>query len=110
MFPRYLFESRQSHRRVVVRRLSYLWAGLFGPFYVLSKGGGLYVVQALALTAALTVALAALVAVTSYISAFQQTVLVCIAVPVVLVFQAMKTVNILKTSYRRRGWRTRMVD
>ncbi len=110
MFSPYTLESRSSVRRLTVGRWSYLWAGLFGPLYVLSKGGGWYALQALALSVGLTLLLVALVAATSYIAAFQQVVLVCIAVPIVLVFQAVKTVNILKTSYRRRGWRVRMAD
>jgi|SRR5476649_2069331 hypothetical protein len=110
MFAPYLFESRQTQRRVTLGRWSYLWAGLFGPAYVLSKGGGWYVLQALALTLGLTLAFAGLVAATSYVPAFQQTVVVCIAVPVGLIFQSVKTVAILRTSYRRRGWRVRMND
>ena len=110
MFPPYLFESRQSQRRIVVGGWSYLWAGLFGPVYVLAKGGGRYVLHALALSLGLTLALAALVAATSYVSAFQQTLAVCAAVPVALVFQSVKTIDILRTSYRRRGWRVRMAD
>jgi len=110
MFSRYQFESRSSVRRLAVGRWSYLWAGLLGPVYVLSKGGGWYVLHALALSAGLTLALVALVAATSYVAAFQQVVVLCIAVPAVLVFQSVKTVSILKTSYRRRGWRVRMAD
>lgn len=110
MFPRYLFESRNTRRRIDVGGWSYLWAGLFGPVYVLSKGGGQYVLHALALAVGLTLALAVLVAATSYVSAFQQTVIVCIAVPAGFLFQSVKTVNILTTSYRRRGWRVRMAD
>ena len=110
MFPHFVFESRATERRIVVGAWSYLWAGLFGPVYVLSKGGGKYALQALALSVALTLGLTALVAATSYISAFQQTVVVCIAVPAVILFQSLKTIGILRTSYRRRGWRVRISD
>ncbi len=56
MFSRYQFESRSSVRRLAVGRWSYLWAGLLGPVYVLSNGGGWYVLHALALSAGLTLA------------------------------------------------------
>jgi hypothetical protein len=110
MFPRYLFESRQTLRKVTVGGWSYVWAGLFGPFYVLSKGGRQYVFHALALAAGLTLAFAALLAVTTYVSAIQQTIALVLALPVVLLVQSVKAVAILKTAYRRRGWRVRTAD
>ena len=110
MFPRFLFESRQTARNVTVGGWSYVWAGLFGPLYVLSKGGRKYVVHALALTAGLMFAFAALLAVTSYVSAALQTVALILALPVGLVVHSVKTIAILKTAYRRRGWRVRTAD
>ena len=110
MFPRYLLESRQTMRSVNIGGWSYVWAGLFGPLYVLFKGGRLYVFHALALTAGLTLAFAALLAVTTYVSAALQTVAIVVALPVVLLVQSVKTVAILKTAYRRRGWRVRTAD
>jgi hypothetical protein len=110
MFPRYLFESRQTERNVTVGGWSYVWAGLLGPLYVLCKGGRQYVFHALALTAALMLALTALVAVTSYITAVMQTIAIILALPIGLLVQSVKTVAILKTAYRRRGWRVRTAD
>jgi hypothetical protein len=110
MFPRYLFESRQTKRNVTVGGWSYVWAGLLGPLYVLSKGGRQYVFHALALTAGLMLAVAVLLAVTTYVSAVLQTVALILALPVVLIVQSVKTVEILRTAYRRRGWRVRTAD
>jgi hypothetical protein len=110
MFPRYRFESRQTMRTVTIGGWSYVWAGLFGPLYVLARGGRLYVFHALALSAGLTLAFAALLAVTTYVSAALQTVAIVLALPIMLLVQSVKTVAILRTAYRRRGWRVRAAD
>jgi hypothetical protein len=110
MFAPYLLESRQTRTRVNIGRWSYVWAGLFGPLYVLAKGGRIHTLYALALTVVLTVILVGVVGATSFIPAFQQVWVVCASIPVVLTVQAVKTVEILKSAYRQRGWRVRTAD
>ena len=110
MFAPYLIESRQTRTRVSIGRWSYIWAGLFGPLYVLAKGGRGHTFYALALTVVLTLVLVGVVGATSFIPAFQQVWVVVASVPVVLAVQAVKTVEILKSAYRQRGWRVRTPD
>ena len=40
IFPPYRFTHPKTDESIVVRRWSYLWAGLFGAFYVAWKGMG----------------------------------------------------------------------
>jgi hypothetical protein len=110
MFALYLFENRQTKKYVSVGGWSYVWAGLFGPLYVLAKGGRSSTFRSLVLTVFLTLILVGLVAVTSYIPAIQQVIVVMGAIPVVLLVQSVKTVEILKNTYRLRGWKIRTGD
>jgi hypothetical protein len=110
MFASYLLENRTTRRRIAIRGWSYVWAGLFGPFYVLSKGGRRSVFGAIALSLALTLVLVGVVGATSYIPALQQVIVVPLALGAVLVVQSVKIVDILRNSYRHRGWKVRMAD
>jgi hypothetical protein len=112
IFAHYLIEDRQTGKRMSITGWSYLWAGMFGPLYVVSKGGrgAFNILKTFALSFGLAVILVGVVGATSYIAALQQVIVVAVALLGVLLVQSVKTVEILRTTYRQRGWRVRLAD
>ena len=104
MFSSYMIYDPATDNSVSICKLSYLAAALFGAFYVLVKAGGGRFGEALALHAAFLLALGALLFASSILAPQQQLAVLAIAVPGTLIFQALKMVALIKSSYRRRHW------
>ncbi len=99
----YRFEHPRTEESVTVGGWSYLWAGLFGAGYVLWIGSG-SVWKALALNLAYGLAFLAVVAVTSFIPAKFQFLVLLPLVPGVIVAQGASMISIIRSGFRRRGW------
>ena len=104
MFSSYTIYDPQSDNHVSICKLSYLAAALFGAFYVLFKAGVGRFVEALALHAAFLLGLGALLFASSVLAPQQQLAVLAIAMPATLIFQALKMVALVKSSYRHRHW------
>ncbi len=106
MLPTYRFDNPQTNMSVRLGKWSYVWAGLFGAFYVLVKTGPTRFLKAIGVTLLCMLALTAIVGLTSVlVSPFRQVLIVAIGVPVVLVFQSSKMMELVRRGYRRQGWR-----
>ena len=99
----YRFEHPKTERSVTISGWSYLWAGLFGAGYVWWIGYG-SVWRALAMNLAYGASFLAVLAVTSFVPAKTQFLVLLPSVPGVIVAQGMSMVSIIRTGFRRRGW------
>jgi hypothetical protein len=103
LFPGFRFEHPINGRQMHVGGLSYLWAALLGPIYVLSfrRGGGL---RSLAITIAHTVALVLIFGASTYLPSVQAFLMLLVLVPAVFVAHGRATLFIVKDTLARRGW------
>ena len=106
MFERYTFEDpRDGSRRTDVSGWGYVAAGLLGSLYVLWKAGPAGFVAALLPHLFLLGTLVAVTGVTSLaLPEIQQMVVLLVAIPGILTIQSLLMVNVIKKTYRRRGW------
>jgi hypothetical protein len=107
----YRFEHPKTEQSIILRRASYLWAGLFGAGYVAWIGYG-SIARALVINIAFAIAILALFAVTSsqYVPLKMQFIALMIAAPLVIFIQGQLMISIVRTGFRRRGWLTRRPD
>ena len=103
------FEHPKTERSVVIRPLSYVWAGLFGAGYVAWIGHG-SIVQAIAINAGFAVGVVLLLGVTSYVAPIQQFLFLVFSLPVAVLVQGAFMVSLVRTGFRRRGWMIRTID
>jgi hypothetical protein len=110
-FKSYRFEHPKTERSITFRRISYLWAGLFGAFYVARVGYG-SVLKALAINIAFAIGLLGLTFITTIrtVTPVVQFVVLVIAVPVVIAIQGQLMIQLIWTGFRRRGWMVRKAD
>lgn len=99
----YRFEHRKTEKSVTIAGWSYVWAGLLGAAYVWWIGYG-NVWRALAVNIAYGVSFLAVVAITSFVPANTQFLVLLLAVPAVIVAQGISMISIIRTGFRRRGW------
>jgi hypothetical protein len=104
MFRTYRFEHPKTEESVVIHRSSYVAAGIFGPFYVLyMRIPGFF--PSLLISIALTAVIVAISGVTSFfLPPRTQLLALVIAIPVALAIQSILVIDLVKKSYRRRGW------
>lgn len=104
MFRTYRFEHPTTEQSVTIHRSSYLAAGFFGPFYVLYwRVPGFF--TSLVIFLALTLAIVAVSGVTSFfLPPRTQLLVLVVAVPVALAIQSIMVIDLVKKSFRRRGW------
>jgi peptidoglycan/LPS O-acetylase OafA/YrhL len=97
---------------VVVRRWSYLWAGLFGAFYVAWKGMGSRFLLALLINIGFVLAAVAVAGVTSFpfVPKRQQAIALVAMVPIIIGVQGTVMIRLIRDGYRRRGWKVRKDD
>src|SRR6476469_334364 len=104
MFPTYDIESPDGATTITIGPLSYVTAALFGGFYVLFKAGTGRIISA----AFWTVFFAFLLMVVAFLAALLsgplQGLVIIIAVPTVLVVQSVRMIQLVRSTYRRRGW------
>lgn len=107
MFSSYRFDHPDNGQEITLAGGSYVWASLFGPFYVLAKGFVLLAVAMLLLSCG--IGLAALVGSTLFVSFFQSSdlgILAIVFAPLLaLVAQGIAAVELVRLGYLRRGWR-----
>lgn len=106
----YRFEHPRTEVSVEVRGWGYLWAGLFGAFYVWHKGCGPQFWKALAFNIGYGLLYIGGVGVTSMpqVPPLFQALAIVAGVPIVILLQANTMVRIIKDAYRRRGWMIRL--
>ncbi|MFI4998672.1 MAG: hypothetical protein ACHQK9_02230 [Reyranellales bacterium] len=107
-FKTYRFEHPKTEQSILVGGWSYVWAGLFGAFWVLSMGFGKYFLRALATNIGFLLVLVVFVGVTSYVKPLYQLFALVLAMPTFFVAQGVSMVSIVRTAFRRRGWMTRI--
>ncbi|CAN5129613.1 hypothetical protein BH10PSE6_BH10PSE6_20910 [soil metagenome] len=88
---------------------SYLWAGLFGAFYVWRKGFGKLFLKAFAINLAYGLLFVGFffVTLTFIRSAFQWYALQIVVLPILILAQGASMLRMLRDAYRRRGWMIR---
>ena len=101
----YHLDEPETGRTETLGGLSYLWAGLFGPLYVLLKGliGPAFVMLAVSLgiTAATVMAF---MAVASVMFRAESVIVLILLPPAALFIQGVVGVRMVRTAYLRRGW------
>lgn len=104
----YRFEHpNREERFVILDGWSYLWAGLFGAFYVAAMGFRGYFVRALLIDIAYGLLFLAIVGVSFMLTpALVQIAVVALSAPVVLLLHGANMIKIVRDGYRRRGWWT----
>ncbi len=107
MFDTYEFDHPHTDETRVIGARSYVWAALFGPFYVLSHGFVLPALLMVLVSAAIGLAAFVFVMfVINFIGSTEAIILVLFVAPVAaLVAQSVATIELLRRTYLRRGWR-----
>jgi len=104
MFSNYTIYDPGTEKSVAISKLSYVCAGLFG------KAGRTRLLAAIGLSLLCVSALVGVLFVSSILPASQQLIAMIVVTPTVMIFQSVKTVNLVKSSYRRRQWQVRQDD
>ena len=110
MFSNYTIYDPGTQKSVAIRKLSYVCAGLFGMVYFALKAGRTRLLAAIGLSLLCVSALVGVLFVSSILPASQQLIAMIVVMPAVMIFQSVKTVNLVKSSYRRRQWQVRQDD
>lgn len=110
MFGGYRFEHPRTEVSVEVSRWGYLWAGLFGAFYVWRKGCGAQFPKAFAFNIGYALLYIGGVGVTSMpqVPALFQAMAIVAGIPIMILIQANTMIGIIKEAYRHRGWMVRL--
>jgi hypothetical protein len=108
MFRSLRFSDPRSDKKVRIGKMSYVWAGLFGPFFVLVKAGPVRALLSLGLTLACAIGLFGFVANIHYVPDTLRPVALLLAVPGVLLFHSMQTVALVTNYYRQLHWVVRL--
>ena len=106
-FKTFRFEHPKTEQSVIVGRWSYVWAGLFGAFYLLHHGFSSYFLRAFAVNIGCLVALIGLTAAPLFLRPLYAIFVMVVFVPTVFVINSVNMVSLIRTAYRRRGWMTR---
>lgn len=109
MLRSYRFEHPKTEQSVTIRRLSYVWAGLFGAAYVAWVGHG-SVLQAAATNVGFAIGVVLLIGASCYVATLPQFLMLMIGLPAIVLLQGTIMVNMIRTAFRRRGWLIRTAD
>lgn len=109
MFRGYRFEHPRNEVSVEVGRWSYLWAGLFGAFYVWRMGFGKLFLRALVINLIFAVVFVGMFFGSLQVirSALQWYGLQIIGIPALILVQGTMMLKLIRDGYRRRGWLVR---
>ena len=111
MFERYRFYHPNREASVGIGGFSYFCAGLFGVlFFVVKARGRQRLMAAIGVNLLCLLAVVGVLFATSILPPIPQLVAVIVAAVVAMVFQSVKMVNLVKSSYRRRHWQMQRVD
>lgn len=102
----YRFEHPTTEERfAIIDGWSYLWAGLFGAFYVAAKGFRRHFVRALLIDAVFMLLFLAIVGFSFVLRpTLVQIGVVALSAPVMLLLHGANMIKIVRDGYRRRGW------
>src|SRR5205823_1021510 len=101
----YRFEHPNADEHsVTIEGWSYVWAGLFGAFYVALKGHARQFPKALLINLAYFVPYILLVGASSQLQPNVQLVAVIVSIPIMVIVQSLAMVRLVRDGYRRRGW------
>jgi hypothetical protein len=108
VFRGYRFEHPRNETVVEVGGWSYLWAGLFGAFYVWRLGFGRLFLKAFAINLAYFFFFIGVWAATSYVVPIRiQAVILLAVIPTLVIVQGATMLRMLRDAYRHRGWLVR---
>ncbi len=103
----YRFEHPKTERSITVRRGSYVWAGLFGGFYVWRVGYG-SVLLAFFINICFAVGVVAIVFGSSILPSYQQLLVLIALGPVAILAQGSVMISLIREAVRKRGWFVRL--
>jgi phosphate/sulfate permease len=108
MFANYRFVQPHTSRNVRIVGLSYLWAGLLGPVYVLFKSGPRELPHSIVLSlACAAVFIAFVIKGLAYVPETLQIVSLIFLLPIVFIFHSVKTIGLVRASFLQRNWMSR---
>ncbi len=111
MFERYRFYHPDAKGSVGIGGFSYFCAGLFGVvFFILKARGRERLLAAIGLNLLCLVAVVGVLFASSVLPPMPQLVAVVVVTVAAMVFQSVKMVNLVKSSYRRRHWQMQRED
>jgi hypothetical protein len=104
MFRSLRLSDPRSEKKVFIGKMSYVWAGLFGPFFVLVKAGPVRALFSLGLSLACGIGLFGFIANLHMIPQTMQPIALLLVIPAVFLFHASRTVALVTNYYRQRRW------
>ncbi|MCW5732501.1 MAG: hypothetical protein KIS73_00150 [Enhydrobacter sp.] len=108
MFQGYRFEHPRKEMVVEVGGWSYLWAGLFGAFYVWRMGFGRLFAKAMAINLGYLTFFIGVWAATSYAVPLRiQAAILLAMIPILIISQGVTMIRMIRDGYRHRGWMVR---
>jgi hypothetical protein len=109
VFGGYRFEHPRTEAAVEVGGWSYLWAGLFGAFYVWNKGFRHLFLKALAINIGYSLVFVAVWIATSVpqVPIKIQALVLLALVPILILVQGNTMIRMVRDGFRRRGWMIR---
>jgi hypothetical protein len=108
VFRGYRFEHPKREIVVEVGGWSYLWAGLFGAFYLWRAGFGRLFLKAFAVNLGYLLFFVGVWAATSYVVPLRiQAVILLAMIPTLILSQGATMLQMLRDAYRHRGWLVR---
>jgi hypothetical protein len=108
VFRGYRFEHPRKEIVVEVGGWSYLWAGLFGAFYVWRMGFGRLFLKAIAVNLAYMLIFVGVWAATSYVVPLRiQAAILLAMIPTLIIAQGVAMLRMIRDAYRHRGWMVR---
>jgi hypothetical protein len=111
MFATYRMQNRERAKTVAFGGWSYVWAGIFGGFYLIFKVGRRSLLPALLFLIAYGAAVGGLVfTAVSFVPQPQQPIALVVGTIAIVVVQSLRICKQVKRSYRRRGWTVRRED
>jgi hypothetical protein len=108
MFQNLRIIDPSGEKRVRIGKMSYVWAGLFGPLFVLVKAGPLRALFSLGLSVGCALGLLAFIANLHLVPFQLQPVALVFAVPAVMLFHSLQTVALVTNHYRHLQWVIRL--
>ncbi len=107
MLKTYEFRDPRTEKQIELDKLSYVWAGLFGPFYVTLKAGPLSVFLSLLFSLACAAALLALLANLNRVPEIVQPLVLMFGMLAVFLIHSVRTIGFIVSHYRKARWRVR---
>lgn len=107
LFSTFEFDHPKTDETRVIGKRSYLWASLFGPFYVLSHGFLFSAALMMPIsTAVFVAAFMSVVLVDGFFDSIAISASAVVVAPIAaLTAQGVAAIEVLRWTYLRRGWR-----